>query len=554
MPLDLGGAPKAVRLRTEPTPVQIYDEPPCDMGMRLNGVSSTSADEATGDSWNEYSGLKDDQLPEVPPDGEIELSFYCAALLKDFRAALKLLPCCHTRAASSRKLILTHCPSERVIKDNETVDCVRARISPPLPVNEGALLRLPKGARLPGHIAPPSEHQDVYVFGLRRFRLPFDNEFVQFANATDDSGGDVVRYRQLSLWLPHGLAAGTPPSALRPFISICSYADPYRWSSRCVDLDRAAWKFSRPERGRLLLYVPQLLPNRHYHMRVASTRAVRDAYGLPLQASDVYFFTAKTGTTFQGPQLSSGTSTAIVEAPMIGVKPSPLLWPFVSLGLFDPTPPAIVHDPEYHDDIENTTFATFWPIKSPDDFTSAQGSSRYDRLPKAASKAPLKRVSNKDGALTLAHLDLGTAPATHLVGTCCTWRYDYELGEYHPYLTDHVTVIASDLQVVIVRGTPLTWLWVTSTQGVPAAVPQAKAVSVRWLVVVVVVCVWRASQQRKCVVFLDLVGFSRTRSTHTHTLPPRTHNNPQKNSLLTTRSARPTPTACARRAGTAGSQ
>jgi hypothetical protein len=51
-------AAPAAKLTSAPIKFEIVD------------VASKLADEATADQWNAYRGLKDDNFPEVPPDGE----------------------------------------------------------------------------------------------------------------------------------------------------------------------------------------------------------------------------------------------------------------------------------------------------------------------------------------------------------------------------------------------------------------------------------------------------------------------------------------------------
>jgi hypothetical protein len=57
-PLQLGGLRPSVQLQTQP------------LAMTVQQVQSEAAMAATGGQWSAMLGSPDDQLPEVPPDGE----------------------------------------------------------------------------------------------------------------------------------------------------------------------------------------------------------------------------------------------------------------------------------------------------------------------------------------------------------------------------------------------------------------------------------------------------------------------------------------------------
>lgn len=73
------------------------------------------------------------------------------------------------------------------------------------------------------------------------------------------------------MWLPHGLAAGTQLSALKPLIKICAFSDPFADNSACTD---KAFELSRPSNGTLVASVPELTPKQHYRVTVNADATV----------------------------------------------------------------------------------------------------------------------------------------------------------------------------------------------------------------------------------------------------------------------------------------
>jgi hypothetical protein len=423
--------------------------------------------------------------------GNITLSFSYPVVLSQLQAALKLVACCNSTAGSGRTLSVMPCPApawtpfvfsysaSRLADPSATTPalaaqnatCAVVRISPALPVNEGAILRLPKGARY-GPLSGPlsgAADQDVYVWGLRRFRIPLRQDFVQYANASQAGGGKEVGYRRLGMWLPHGLAAGVVDAAasLLPLIALCRYADPYRWESPCLELDRRAWNLTRPKRGQLVLSVPQLAPRQHYRMRVAGSGAVRDAYGLPLLSSEAFFFTGYVNGAFQGPQLATGSNFAIVETPLPGLPTAAALpWPWVSVG-----------GGGGGGDATGSTRASFWPLGWSSSQTSLLVSiATGENTPLKALPAPagtVQRASSANGTASVSSLQLSGAPGVQLVASCCSRTYAGD-GGYNQSLADRLVVVSTDLQVAAAVGAPLVVVWVSTTQGAPAPVAGAK--------------------------------------------------------------------------------
>jgi hypothetical protein len=62
-PVSLGAYARSVALKTEPVKFTVIN------------VASAAADAATDKQWNAYRGMRDDNFPEVPPDGAVFLGW-----------------------------------------------------------------------------------------------------------------------------------------------------------------------------------------------------------------------------------------------------------------------------------------------------------------------------------------------------------------------------------------------------------------------------------------------------------------------------------------------
>lgn len=62
---------------------------------------------------------------------------------------------------------------------------------------------------------------------------------------------------------------------------------------------------------------------------IQTTPQIKDGFGLPLEASEAYFFTTEPNPSMSGPQLASGGNLVVLE-PAAGSPP--LKWPVASRG------------------------------------------------------------------------------------------------------------------------------------------------------------------------------------------------------------------------------
>jgi hypothetical protein len=145
---------------------------------------------------------------------------------------------------------------------------------PGLQAGEVVALWLPKGASYSPYAGRAREASEVFLWGLRRFRIPLRENFQQLSGPQETITNDdnAISYRRMSIWLPHGLAAGVKVSDLAGQISLCRYRDAYKWASPC---DAVKFTLERLNKGKLVMRVPSFMPREHYRIRVAGSKAVR---------------------------------------------------------------------------------------------------------------------------------------------------------------------------------------------------------------------------------------------------------------------------------------
>lgn len=120
----------------------------------------------------------------------------------------------------------------------------------------------------------------------------------------------TLRYRRLTMWLPHGLAAGTTAQQIKDQMWFCQYAGRYDWSSKC---NPVPFTLEIANKGQLLMTVPMLAAREHYQLRVygnAGSRVVKDGFGLPLEDSKAYFFTQDPSADISMPALASSSAVS----------------------------------------------------------------------------------------------------------------------------------------------------------------------------------------------------------------------------------------------------
>ncbi|WIA22673.1 hypothetical protein OEZ86_009641 [Tetradesmus obliquus] len=444
--------------------------------MDVVSVASAAADNATDGLWSATLGLPDDKLPEVPPDGNITLSFSYPVELSKLASALKLVGL----GASGRAITVSPCTSAappifwplifaangqpqagsspsssstaELLKVNST--CAVVKIVPGLAAGASAALRLPAGARYSSIAGPVSKDTDKQVYGLRAFRIPLTLDFQNITNMSQ-SVYNGVRFRRLTMWLPHGLAANTQLSALQPLIKICAFSSPFDEASACKDLQ---FELSRPSKGSLQAAVPVLGPKQHYRVIVAADAKVKDAFGLPLQASANTWWTMDLDAAYQGPNLNQVALLEVQQG-----NPS-LPWPWVSRGTAE----------------KGVDKVQAWDIAVPSGTAANSDMARavaalnygYSGLPSTAFGNPdasVSRPSSTDPAFQT--LPLPGKPGISFVGSCCrevTWPTTRNV------FASNLLVAQSNLQAAFVGQAGKLVAWVTSSQGASKAVAGAK--------------------------------------------------------------------------------
>lgn len=200
------------------------------------------------------------------------------------------------------------------------------------------------------------------------------------------------------MWLPHGLAKGTSPAALLPLLSLCRFDPPT--SANCEPVEVASVKLLN--KGTLLASVPDLQYGRQqYRLVVRASSALRDGYGLPLQASQTTFWTPNLSSDYAGP--SAANNVVIVEP-----STSDLEWPLVSRGATNNVTTAAAYDVSTSSEADMGN--AFYMISVYQGFNAGE---RFGRPSVSAT-----RPRTTDPAFTA--LELSGASGLQAVATCCT--------------------------------------------------------------------------------------------------------------------------------------
>lgn len=148
------------------------------------------------------------------------------------------------------------------------------------------------------------------------------------------------------MWLPHGLAADVTAAQLASRVSVCRLSAS---GTTCEPLSVTDPKLVN--KGTLRISVPRLDQNQaRYRIRVSASPQLRDAFGLPLQASENVFYTVPLARAFSGPTAGGWQANNLL---LIEPSTRGLDWPIVSRG------PS-----------EGATSASAWQL-GPDDVASA---------------------------------------------------------------------------------------------------------------------------------------------------------------------------------------
>lgn len=184
-----------------------------------------------------------------------------------------------------------------------------------------------------------------------------------------------------------------------------------------------------------------------------ATTQVRDAFGLPLEASEAFFFTTDPTPGLAGPQVAAGGTAMVLEPPS---DASPLLWPVASRGR-----------PKYESDpvsvaawaVNKGTYASALSATS-----GAVSSAEGDDGPAAGSLAAMKRLGAPRASLTRGGggarvdiMELSGAPGLQVVAQA------RRAGVY----SEPTLVSQTHLQFAsAVVGTAATF-WVADARGAP---------------------------------------------------------------------------------------
>eukprot|EP00878_Enallax_costatus_P008876 GHUV01009278.1.p1 GENE.GHUV01009278.1~~GHUV01009278.1.p1 ORF type:complete len:812 (+),score=180.05 GHUV01009278.1:182-2617(+) len=450
-PLVLSG-PKSITIKSKPIKMEIPD----------GGISSEFANKATDNQWNAYRGMQDDKFPEVPPDANITLTFSYPVYLPALQQALEVVSCCGSTAGANQKVKVLPCGPPFVIVDpfgtpeqqvqqrmNST--CAIVKLEPGLPPSGVAILRLPKGVRYNLVSGPTTNNTDIFLWGLRRFRIPLRDNFQQLANASQqfDYQDNGISYRRMTMWLPHGLAQGVTSAMIKNRIWFCRYEDPYDWSSKC---NAVPFNLTQVNKGQLLMTVPDLWVRQHYWIKIYSSGDIKDAYGLPLEESEAFFFTTEPAQDLSYPELSSGAQVMLLEP---ADDDKPLDWPVVYRGL-----------PQYDSDARGVAV---WPISGAKLIPALGvlgGDDNPGQVKSVLGPAELNWTRPQSSLTATKTFTLSGKPGLQFVASPTNSSYDG--------LTNSVMVVQSDLQYAAVSLGTKIMHFVTLTQGETTPVPKAK--------------------------------------------------------------------------------
>ncbi|GLI63593.1 hypothetical protein VaNZ11_006598 [Volvox africanus] len=329
------------------TALKTFDGVPLQLGSipvksRLYGpalyVSGTSvlsdlAENVTAGQW--YSGalLADDKAPEVPPDGHIQVFFSDKVHLQAVASSLQLLPG-HMPDANltepNPKLRFTVRPctspawwaSPQGSSLNINTTCADVEVGPSLKPDTWYTLRLPSGTKYNVVSGPLDRNLDLSFAGLRRFRIPFSDPVPENATAEPRL---TVTLRRWDMSLPHGLAAGITSAKLGSVFRVCERVPPTKANpvGGCTPVPFNLTLVG-PTIARIAVAGAQ--PAKAYRIYVSGSSAIRDGFGMPLEASSSEIGMAYVPYAFASPSLLS-SMLAVLEPEVV----DPLSqWPYIT--------------------------------------------------------------------------------------------------------------------------------------------------------------------------------------------------------------------------------
>ncbi|MEW5301344.1 MAG: hypothetical protein WDW36_004208 [Sanguina aurantia] len=309
---------------TSPPLVQLTSPP---LSMWLGSITSQKASNLTGGMWDPQTGMGNDTLPEVPPDGVVQLQFSYPVELAELQSGLRLSTGQATNATSSssgaEQVTVQSCsggvgvtaPVSTVAGALAASTCAQV-VLPPLAADTIYSLSLPQGVHYSSLSGALQEELNASVISLRPFQTPF----LPPMQPTQWSG---IKYRRLNAWLPHGLSNSSNATVqqIQGAMSLQVYA------SDNITLSDVPFNLSLINQATLQLSVPKLQPSQHYKVAVAGSESVTDGYGQPLLPTSSDFYTMPLQSSLQQPTTGSiqviapldGSSNAYIVADCCGM-------------------------------------------------------------------------------------------------------------------------------------------------------------------------------------------------------------------------------------------
>ncbi|KAG1668837.1 hypothetical protein FOA52_004932 [Chlamydomonas sp. UWO 241] len=445
--LQLGDVPTQRGLETLP------------LTMAITDVTSATADNLTGGLWAPDVGAPWDKVPwEVPPDGIISLSFSYPVNLSMLQTKLRI-------GSVRSRVNVSRCQSpvgwlfaaeggvEGVAPALLSLDyedtCAQVKIRQELKTNSEYKLAMYSGATYNSLSGPLRKQVSVVFYGLRRFTVPFKQDFQE----TRDRNGNVysgVTFRRLNLWLPHGLHPDTPISDLAQQITICLVANPSDPQSSCKELE---FELVLTTPGEARMTVPALQPDSFYRVTVSASAGVLDGFGLPLEASKQAFWTTAPASYFTGPSFNS--NVALFELPASSATIIP--WPVLASSI------------DARSDSDTQSVAS-WAFRLTDDASARTLASLvfgdYNTYVPDVLGKPTSEVTRSVGSTGPEQLSLqldASKASIHVIHTCCnvqTWTRPPSK------LSSNIKVVTiSNLSTAFVTGPHEATAWVTRTNG-----------------------------------------------------------------------------------------
>ncbi|CAD7702674.1 unnamed protein product [Ostreobium quekettii] len=265
----------------DPEPVVLLTD---SLDMSVRKVSSEEAKSFTSGLWDASVGREGDKLPEVPPDGVIELEFSHEVALELLDANLKVKRVGGQEAGATGpggdspglKAVVQPCgnaPSSPEDGESgglatEETTCAVVRIDGEIQADTLYALFLEEGAAYTRREGAGRLRQarEVRFAGLRPFRIPFVAEAVNISSPV------------LDMWLPHGLES--PEEALEVLRSGMVLTSEGQSVNFTLEL---------PNDGTLRLNASGLQPLSVYQLSIPADLPVVDRYGQPLLPSGIDF-------------------------------------------------------------------------------------------------------------------------------------------------------------------------------------------------------------------------------------------------------------------------